>query len=146
MTEPNPVAVSRARSLRRTQTKQESLLWGKLRDRRLTGYKFVRQAPIGPYFADFLCKEAKLLVELDGSQHGESNHDVRRDGFLVDRGYRVLRFWNEEVMRQMDDVCETIFAAIEGRLEAYDRYKLPSSASARHLLPGGEKENAGADR
>ena len=72
MTEPNPVAVSRARSLRRTQTKQESLLWGKLRDRRLTGYKFVRQAPIGPYFADFLCKEGKLLVELDGSQHGES--------------------------------------------------------------------------
>ena len=146
MTEPNRAAVNRARSLRKTQTRQEALIWSKLRDRRLCGHKFVRQVPIGSYFADFLCREAMLVVEVDGSQHAQSERDRRRDDFLSGKGYRVLRFWNEDVMQRMSDVCETILAAIDGRLEAYDRFKVPSSASSRHLLPGGEKEGAGADQ
>ena len=114
----------RAETLRANMTDVERKLWYKLRDRRLAGHKFVRQFPIGLYFADFACREARLVVELDGSQHVENARDERRDRFLVDQGFRVLRFWNMEVIESMDAICETIMAAIEGRLEAYDRYKL----------------------
>ena len=114
---------ARAETLRRNQTEPEQKLWHRVRDRRLAGHKFTRQYPVGPFFADFACREAKLIVELDGSQHGENAYDERRDMFLVDQGYSVLRFWNFEVLQSMDMVCETILAAIDGRLEAYDRYK-----------------------
>lgn len=83
--------LERAKSLRRTLTEQEKKLWGALRDRRLDGFKFRKQQPIGPFIADFVCQERRLIVELDGSQHAESETDVRRDAFLDDRGYRVLR-------------------------------------------------------
>ena len=119
-----PKAVTaRARSLRQTVTEVERKLWHKLRDRRLGGYKFVRQLPVGPFVADFGCRESKLLIEVDGSQHAESRSDEERDRFLLANGYRVLRFWNAEVVTNMDGVCETILAAIDGRLEAFDRYK-----------------------
>ena len=114
---------ARAETLRRNQTEPEQKLWHRVRDRRLAGHKFTRQYPVGPFFADFACREAKLIVELDGSQHGENAYDERRDMFLVDQGYSVLRFWNFEVLQSMDMVCETILAAIDGHLEAYDRYK-----------------------
>ena len=138
------LATHRARALRRDMTDVERWLWSKLRDRRLGGHKFVRQMPLGPFFADFGCREAKLIVELDGSQHAEIRRDDHRDNFLVSQGYGVLRFWNHEVATGMADVCETILAAIEGRLEAYDRYRAappqdPSSGPSGHLLPAGEK-------
>ncbi len=144
------LSIHRARSLRRDMTDVERWLWGKLRDRRLGGHKFVRQMPIGPFFADFGCREAKLIVELDGSQHAGSRHDELRDIFLVGQGYGVLRFWNHEVASGIADACETILAAVEGRLEPYDRYraavpKNPSSGASRHLLPGGEKGTAPND-
>jgi very-short-patch-repair endonuclease len=134
------LATHRARALRRDMTDVERWLWGKLRDRRLGGYKFVRQMPIGPFFADFGCREAKLIVELDGSQHAANRRDDLRDAFLVGQGYGVLRFWNREVVRGIADVCETILAAVEGRLEAHDRYRAapaqsPSSGPSGHLLP-----------
>ena len=116
--------IARARSLRRDSTEVERRLWGRLRDRRLGGRKFVRQMPVGPFFADFGCREARLIVELDGAQHAESRRDESRDAFLVGQGFRVLRFWNQEVMSDIGAVCETIVAALDGRLDAYDRYKI----------------------
>jgi very-short-patch-repair endonuclease len=123
-----------AQTLRAMLTDAERKLWHRLRDRRLGGVKFVRQAPIGPYFADFACRESKLIVELDGSQHVDSAHDAARDAFLVAQRYSVLRFWNDDALRTMDDVCETILAALEGRLEAFERFKrpMPSVGAAPH--------------
>ncbi len=123
---PDPTSiVARARSLRRDMTETERWLWHRLRDRRLGGHKFVRQMPVGPFFADFARRDARLIVELDGSQHVGSTNDQRRDRHLMEQGLRVLRFWNHEVSSNHDGVCETIVAAIEGRLEPYDRYKIP---------------------
>ena len=106
----------RARSLRRTQTEAERRLWGRLRDRGLNGFKFVRQAPIGPYVADFLCREQRLIVEVDGATHStddEIRRDERRTDFLNVQGYCIVRVANDQVFRNLDGVLETILAAIE---------------------------------
>jgi very-short-patch-repair endonuclease len=107
--------IGRARRLRREMTEAERKLWYAVRDRRMAGFKFVRQEPIGPYVADFCCREAKLVVELDGSQHAERRRDKIRDEQLIRLGYRVLRFWNHEALLTMDIVLETIFARLTGR-------------------------------
>jgi len=99
-----------ARALRASMTEPEKQLWRHLRDRRLQGVKFRRQAPVGPYIVDFLCIEHKLIIELDGSQHIESARDLRRDAWLVANGYRVKRFWNDEVIRERQSVIDTIAA------------------------------------
>ena len=117
---------ARAQTLRAVLTDAERKLWHRLRDRRLNGAKFVRQAPIGPYFADFVCRESKLIIELDGSQHIDSAHDATRDAFLVSQGYSVLRFWNDDVLRAIESVCETILAAVEGKLEPFERFTTPT--------------------
>ncbi len=101
-----------ARSLRRDLTEAEQKLWRELRDRRLDRIKFRRQAPIGPYVADFVCLEAKLIVEIDGSQHAQSERDRVRDAELATRGFRVLRFWNDDVLKDIDRVCDTIIAYV----------------------------------
>ena len=106
----------RARSLRRGETTAEYRLWYELRDNRLNGYKFVRQFPIGPYFADFACRSTWLIIELDGSQHAESAKDAARTAYLNAHGWSVLRFWNDEVLRDRRAVCETILAVLEGRI------------------------------
>ncbi|WP_342151419.1 endonuclease domain-containing protein [Methylorubrum sp. SB2] len=98
--------------LRHDQTEAERRLWLRLRDRRLAGFKFVRQESVGPYVADFCCREAKLIVELDGSQHAESAYDAIRDAWLTQRGYRVLRFWNAKAMTNTIGVLDTILAAL----------------------------------
>ncbi|MDR6523716.1 endonuclease domain-containing protein [Variovorax atrisoli] len=104
----------RARSLRSTPTDAEALLWHHLRDRRMANQKFRRQRPIGPYFADFACLEAKLIVELDGGQHTEAvAYDENRTRFIEAQGYRVLRFWNQEVLTQIDAVRERILQALQ---------------------------------
>jgi very-short-patch-repair endonuclease len=102
--------------MRRDGTKPEALLWTELKANRLGGHHFVRQLPIGPYIADFACRKAKLVVELDGSQHAENRRDRRRDTFLRGQGWSTLRFWNEDVVRRRAELCQTILAAIEGRL------------------------------
>jgi very-short-patch-repair endonuclease len=90
------------------------LLWFHLRDRRFASLKFRRQRPIGPYFADFACLEAKLVVELDGGQHVEAAaHDENRTRFMQAQGYRVLRFWNNEVLTQTKAVLERILLALQ---------------------------------
>jgi very-short-patch-repair endonuclease len=108
----------RSRTLRKDQTSAEKRLWEKLRGRRLSGYKFVRQEPVGPYFVDFLCRERALVVEVDGATHSteeEIAYDQRRDRFLDAEGFRIVRVTNEAVFTEIDGVCETILAAIEGR-------------------------------
>ena len=111
-----PKTTVRARALRKGDNLAEGKLWNELKDRRLNGYKFVRQFPIGPYFADFLCRQRRLVVEVDGSQHFGSKHDRRRDEYMRQEGYSVLRFWNVDVLRETESVLETILAALEGRL------------------------------
>ena len=102
--------LERAQSLRRGQTAAEGLLWHYLRNKQLGGYKFRRQQPIGPYIADFACLSRKLLVELDGGQHvEEGDDDQKRDAYLQEQGYRVLRFWNHEVFENCFGVLERIF-------------------------------------
>ena len=101
-----------ARSMRREPTEAESRLWQELRGRRLDSIKFRRQVPVGRYVADFLCAEARLIVEIDGSQHAESRHDQERDAELKARGFRVLRFWNDDVLKELNAVCDTIIAYV----------------------------------
>jgi very-short-patch-repair endonuclease len=118
-----PVAITRARRLRRDETDVEHRLWNVLRNRQLEGFKFVRQYPIGPYFADFVCREAMLIVELDGSQHAEAvPYDERRTAYLNSLGYSVLRFWNNDLTQSMQGVAESILAALAGCPPPGERY------------------------
>jgi very-short-patch-repair endonuclease len=107
----NATKTSLARRLRKNSTSAERKLWRYLRSRSLGGFKFVRQEPIGPYVADFVCREKRLVVEVDGGQHADSSRDAVRDRWLVEHRYRVLRFWNNEVLGNIEGVWETIFAA-----------------------------------
>ncbi|WP_417497490.1 endonuclease domain-containing protein [Maricaulis sp.] len=98
-----------ARALRREQTPAEARLWSRLRNGNLMGIKFRRQVPVGPYIADFLSRQARLVVEADGGQHGEQEaYDATRTRFLEFRGYRVLRFWNHYILTDIDAVMEAI--------------------------------------
>ena len=101
--------------MRRDPTEAEDRLWGALRGRRLDRIKFKRQVPVGAYIADFLCAEAMLIVEIDGSQHADSDYDGDRAEALKAHGFRVLRFWNDEAMRELDSVCDTIVAFVRDR-------------------------------
>ena len=107
----------RARRLRADLTGAEHKLWYRLRDRRLGGWKFRRQVPIGPWVVDFRCKEKSVVVEVDGGQHYASQRDRRRDVALARQGYRVLRFWNSDVMSNPEGVLTVILAALEGEME-----------------------------
>lgn len=107
---------ARARDLRANQTKVEAVLWASLRNRQLNGFKFRRQAPVGRYVADFLCESARLIIELDGSQHAEPDqvqYDAERTRFLEASGYCVIRFWNNEVVENPEDVLNRICAQLE---------------------------------
>jgi very-short-patch-repair endonuclease len=101
-----------ASRLRKEATDAERLLWGMLRGRRLVGHKFRFQATIEPFVVDFLCVEAWLIIEVDGSQHNAAA-DAGRTQFLQSRGYRTLRFWNNEVLENLDGVLEVIIATLE---------------------------------
>jgi very-short-patch-repair endonuclease len=108
--------LSLARDFRRDGTIAEKRLWEQLRNRKLRGFKFLRQAPAGPYIADFLCREGRLVVEVDGATHStaaEVASDRRRTEALKAIGYRVIRMQNEEVMRGMDQVLALILEALK---------------------------------
>jgi very-short-patch-repair endonuclease len=125
-----------ARTLRRKQTEEERKLWTRLRDRRLNAFKFRRQAPCGPFVADFLCEAARLIVEVDGSQHAEDENmraDEGRTRMLNPLGYEVLRVWNVDVKKNMAGVLDSIVARVSHRIED------PSSA-LRAPPPVGEKD------
>ena len=103
--------VERARTLRAEQTAVEAKLWQHLRNRQLNNMKFVRQEPIAPYIADFVCRAQKLVIEIDGSTHEtpeELAHDSARTAFLVEQGYRVIRFRNEDIFGDLEPVLDEI--------------------------------------
>jgi len=100
--------------LRKFGTVAENRLWYVLKNRNFQGLKFARQVPLGPYIADFVCREIGLIIELDGGQHAESARDELRTRFLNAEGYDVLRFWNNEVLTGRDGVLQSIADVIAG--------------------------------
>lgn len=112
--EHNLTKVANARTLRKKSTDAERLLWKHLRMRQLGAYKFRRQQPIGAYIVDFVCLEKRLIIELDGGQHTEQvEYDEKRSAWLRERGYRVLRYWNHEVLKATEVVMANILEEIE---------------------------------
>jgi very-short-patch-repair endonuclease len=109
---PDQTKIKRARHLRRNATNAETTLWNRLRSRGVSGHKFVRQEPIGPYVVDFVCRERRLVVEVDGGQHANDKRGAARDLWLNRHHYRVLRFWNNDVLANIDGVLEVIAAAL----------------------------------
>ncbi|THV23228.1 endonuclease domain-containing protein [Peteryoungia ipomoeae] len=122
-----------ARRLRATSTDAERKLWRHLWRIPIHGTHFRRQVPIGPYFADFACHQIGLVIELDGSQHGTKeglSRDERRTAFLEQQGYKIIRFWNQEVLLELDAVLDTIYAVVRERetyLERHPGYRLGPS-------------------
>ena len=104
-----------ARHLRKNMTEAEQRLWSHLRAYRLNGKRFRRQQPLGLYVVDFVHFASKLIVEADGGQHVESEHDARRDDWLRAQGYRVLRFWNDDILMRTDVVLEEIYRVLGER-------------------------------
>jgi len=107
----------RARELRTDSTDSERRLWQKLKRRQIAGVKFRRQQPIGPYIVDFVCLERRLVIEVDGGQHSERlDEDAQRSQWLEAQGFRVLRFWNNDVLANTDVVAQAVFDAVEKRI------------------------------
>ena len=138
MRERNAVLIGRAADLRRRMTDAEVRLWSHLKGRQLAGAKFSRQIVVGGYICDFVCREHRLIVELDGSQHFESEYDETRDARLRTSGYHILRFWNAEVLESsvsLEHVLHRIATALpheaagreqpDGRSPAIDAHPLP---------------------
>jgi very-short-patch-repair endonuclease len=127
-----------ARKMRRALTDAELKLWSALRAHRLMGLAFRRQMPIAGYIVDFACPSKKLVVEVDGSQHAEKSRselDTLRDRKLIELGWRVLRFWNDDVLRDIDGVCRHV--VIEAGLVAEDiaRRTTPAALSVKEAAP-----------
>jgi very-short-patch-repair endonuclease len=130
------ISTGLARRLRRDSTCAEWRLWNRLRARLIDGYKFSRQQPIGPYVVDFVCREKQLVIEVDGGQHAESARDKVRDQWLREHNYRILRFWNNDVMSNMDGVLATIGAALHSDAPPHP---VPASGGNRPLPARGER-------
>ncbi len=131
-----------ARRLRSSMSEAEKRLWYRLRTHRFCGASFRRQTPIGSYIVDFVCHDAGLVIELDGGQHGApraAKRDERRTAWLGSRGYRALRFWNHDVLRNLDGVLQSIAAEL-ARCEPPSRF----AVERRTDLPrkGGGEEQA----
>ncbi len=129
---------SLARQLRRDSTRAERKLWRYLRSRSLAGFKFVRQEPIGPYVVDFVCRERRLVIEVGGGQHADNRRDAVRDQWLADHRYRVLRFWNNEVLGNIEGVWDTIFAAASVAAPPHPNPLPASGRGSRHAAPPDE--------
>jgi very-short-patch-repair endonuclease len=113
MREAKTIRTMRSRRLRRQSTDAENKLWNCLRSRALGGCKFVRQEPIGPYIVDFTCREKRLIVEVDGGQHSTNPRDAIRDQWMSAHRYRVLRFWNNDVLSNTEGVLEVIASSLQ---------------------------------
>ncbi len=117
-----------ARKLRNNTNEIEDLLWARLRRRQLDGLKFSRQMPIAGFVPDFVCRSARLAIELDGSQHADTEtYDAERTQAIEAQGYRVIRFWNSDVLTNMDGVLETILNAATGGERAPTPHPPPAS-------------------
>ena len=122
-----------SRQLRISSTKAELKLWNHLRSRALNGRKFMRQHPIGPFIVDFVCRERRLVIEVDGGQHALNERDQLRDQWFVEHGYSVLRFWNNEVLGNIEGVLEAVQFALA------DTPPHPASFARRPLPACGER-------
>ena len=94
----------KARELRNNMTKQETKIWSLIRDRKFYGYRFLRQYPIGNYIVDFICRSKKIIIEIDGGQHNEPEsieYDKRRTQYFEEKGYKVIRFWNNDIDKNL---------------------------------------------
>jgi very-short-patch-repair endonuclease len=132
--------------LRRDQTSAEAKVWYLLRDRRLAGLKFRRQRVLGPYIVDFVCMEARLVVEIDGDTHEDATADARRTAALERLGYKVVRFWNSYVYDHENAIGDMILEAVkDSMLPAAEKARLERkgyfpTALTPTLSPGGERE------
>ena len=124
--------------MRRTPSVAERVLWKLLRGRQLEGCKFRRQVPVGPYIADFLCFEHRLIVEADGGQHADNAHDGEGDSYLKSQGFRILRFWNNDILANSDGVTASIVDAIDslGAQTRADPTPQPLSRKGRGAFEG----------
>ena len=104
-----------AKNMRHKPTDAEAAIWRLLRDRRLSTFKFRRQVPFKNYILDFVCFDKRLVIEIDGSQHAESQRDVVRDAILSAEGFSIARYWNNDVLQQPTSVLEDILAKLAGR-------------------------------
>ena len=102
----------RARPLCQASTDAERRMWSAVRDRRLTRYKFRRQHPVGDFIVDFACTEFRLVIELDGGQHADDPADIRRTAWLEGQGWKVIRFWNNDILTNTDGVLQAILRAL----------------------------------
>jgi len=129
----------RARELRKNMTEAERLLWRQLRLRQFGGHKFCRQQPIGRYIADFVCLEKKLIVEVDGGHHSEQvAYDQERDAWLEKQGFLILRFWDNEVLKQIESVKEVIMKALEECSNTPHLNPPPQETVSQSQVNGGE--------
>ena len=104
----------RRRGLRENQTEAEILLWERIRDRKLNGLKFRRQYGVGPYILDFFCSDKRIAIELDGEQHkNNQEYDTERDLYLNDKDIKVLRFWNEELIRDIEGILKRVEESVK---------------------------------
>ena len=104
-----------ARNLRKNKTREEDILWQLLRNRQFMGLKFKRQFPIGNYIVDFVCEEKKLVIEIDGGQHNIPDNvkaDEVRTNYINSKGYRVVRFWNNDINQNIEGVYETLLSLV----------------------------------
>jgi very-short-patch-repair endonuclease len=102
-----------SRQLRVSQTDAEKKLWYALRNRQICGLKFVRQEPVGRYTCDFVCREKRIVIEVDGGQHAGSKQDTVRDRYLREQGYRVFRYWNNDVLSNLQGVLESLISQVD---------------------------------
>ena len=129
------MSIATAKSLRKRMTDAERRLWYRLRAHRLAGLKFKRQVPIGPFVADFASLSKKIVIELDGGQHSNNLYDASRDQYMRERGFRVLRFWNNDVLRSTDAILEIMQLAVSE--------KTPSPGSALRAEPPSPRRGEG---
>jgi very-short-patch-repair endonuclease len=111
--------------MRQDPTDAEAKMWRLLRDRRLSRFKFRRQAPFANLILDFVCFEKRLIIEIDGSQHAESERDVKREAILTAQGFRIARYWNNEVLQQPAAVLEDVLAKLAEPIEPLTRRLTP---------------------
>src|SRR5262249_55306504 len=137
---------SRARALRARMTDAERKLWFALRDRRFANFKFRRQVPVGPFIADFICCTARVVVEVDGGQHADASTDHRRDRWFAANDFLVLRFWNNDVLSNLEGVLTSILHALREHTPHPARAARgrPSPARGEGMEPGARTEDTSA--
>ena len=139
------VATSRARSLRANMTDAERKLWYAFRDRRFADYKSRRQVPVGPFIADFICYDARVMIEVDGGQHADSSSDARRDRWFAANGFLVLRFWNNDVLKNREGVLISVLETLHARTPHPARAERGRPSPARGEGDGARGTSAGTE-